>query len=143
MNDLRKNGISLRLLGSGLYRDGYKVRDCDLVFKFPRTIELKSGKKSLAEGRKHSAAEIRRLRRLRQVGALDPFLPEIFYYDKKSGVIGMRYYPTFIDFEDQADAMGNVIGKLIHSLMRVTCGDIHTENVRRNKETAVIIDLGL
>ncbi len=142
-SDLRAAGVSLRLLGSGLYRDGYKVKDCDLVLKFPRKIALKSGKKSLAEGRKHSAAEIRRLRRLRQVTCLDKFLPEIFYYDKKSGVIGMKYYPTFTDFEDQADAMGTVIESLIFGVSRIRCTDIHTENVRQNKERAVIIDLGL
>jgi tRNA A-37 threonylcarbamoyl transferase component Bud32 len=135
--------VKLRLLGVGLYREGFKVRDCDLVIKFPRQMALKSGKKSLTEGKKHSAQEIRRLRRLRQVGTLNTFLPEVFYYDKKSGVIAMKYYSKFSDFEEQADAMGGIIESLIFRLTRVRCGDIHTDNVRQDKDHAIIIDLGL
>jgi tRNA A-37 threonylcarbamoyl transferase component Bud32 len=123
----------MRILGEGVYRSGYKVRHCDLVIKFPTD----------AEGVKHSAQEIKRLRRLKQCGTLDRFLPEVFYYDKKSGVIVMRYYPEFVDFEDEADAMGSMIGALIQRLTRVKCSDIHTDNVRQNKDDAIIIDLGL
>lgn len=128
----------MRLLGTGAFRDGYKVRNCDLVIKFPQT--LKAGPE---EGRQHSAQEIRRLRRLRKSGTLGEFLPEVFYYDKKSGVIAMRYYREFDDFEDQADAMGKMIQKLIYRIARVRCTDIHTDNVRRGRQwNAILIDLG-
>jgi len=124
----------MRLLGKGLFRSGYKIKGCDLVIKFP-------GSKS--EDRQHSRAEIRRLRRLRKAGTLGEFLPEVFYYDSKSGVIVMRYYREFDNFEKQADAMGRMIQKLIYRIARVYCSDIHTENVRRREQKdCVLIDLG-
>jgi len=124
----------MRLLGKGLFRSGYKIKGCDLVIKFPGDD---------AEDKQHSRAEIRRLRRLRKAGTLGEFLPEVFYYDPKSGVVVMRYYREFENFEKQADAMGRMIQKLIFRIARVRCTDIHTENVRkRDMKDAVLIDLG-
>lgn len=123
----------MRLLGKGLFRMGYKIRNCDLVIKFPMG----------EEGRRHSAQEIRHVKRLKKDRTLTRFLPEIFYYSKKSGVILMRYYPQFRDFEEQADALGRLIGRLIYRVTRVPCTDVHTENVRQGPfERAIIIDLG-
>lgn len=128
----------MRLLGTGMFRSGYKVRHTDVVIKFPVDAD--------AEGIQHSTQEMRRLRRLKSAGTLNPFLPEVFYYNKKSGVIAMRYYPEFEGYEEQADAMGKMIGKLIYRIARVQCNDIHTENVRKGRwdglKNAVIIDLG-
>ncbi len=131
--DLRTAGIRLRLLGEGLYRAGFKVINCDLVVKFPE----KTG------GRAHARSEMRRLSRLKKLGVLDRFLPEVLYFDRETGVIAMRYYPAFEDFEAQADALGHLAGVLIRRLTRVSCSDIHTENVRQGLKNAVIIDLGL
>lgn len=136
--EARAAGIKMRLLGTGLFRSGYKIKNSDVVLKFPHN----SGDVRLREGIEHSTQEIRRLRRLRAVGGLDQFLPEILYYDKKAGVIAMRYYPEFEGFEEQADAMGAMIGKLLFKIARVRCTDIHTENVRKARWNAVIIDLG-
>jgi len=130
---LREAGVRLRLLGTGLYRAGFKVVNCDLVVKFPE----KTG------GRGHAASEMRRLKRLKKLGVLDKFLPEVLYYDKPTGVIAMRYYPAYEDFEAQADALGHLAGVLIHRLTRVHCSDIHTDNVRQGVKNAVVIDLGL
>jgi len=74
-----------------------------------------------------------------------PHLPEVFYYDQTHGIIVMRKYPKYDSFEDQADAMGQMIQRLIYAVTRVKCQDIHTENVRKrrmNHEGAVLIDLG-
>ncbi len=134
-SDIRAAGIRLRLLGKGLYRNGFKVVNCDLVIKMP--IETGNG------GREHSASEMRRIRRLRQFGKMEKFLPEIFYYNKTSGVLAMRYYPAYESFEDQADALGTLAGELIWCWTTIKCNDIHTENVREGPRNAVIIDLGL
>ena len=137
VEEARAAGFKMRKLGEGMYRRVYKVKNYDIVFKFPgATAETKTG------GRKHAAQEMNRLKRLRRCEALHRFLPEIYYYDKDSGVIAMKYYPPFADFEEEADAMGRMIGTLIQKLTRVRCNDIHTENVRQNREDTVIIDLG-
>ena len=88
--------------------------------------------------------EIRRIRKLRESSTLTPFLPEVIYYDRKAGVVAMRYYEAFEDFERQADAMGKMIGKMIYRISGVKCTDVHTENVRRGRGRldAILIDLG-
>ena len=134
----RAAGIEMRLLGKGLFRSGYKVRGCDIVIKFP----LRTSNKTELENVQHARQEIARLKRLRKVAELVPYLPEVFYYDPKSGVTAMRHYPMFRDFEEQADAMGRMIQKLIFRIARVRCTDIHTENVRRQNQDAILIDLG-
>jgi hypothetical protein len=134
--DVRKAGIKMRLLGTGMFRSGYKVRNTDVVLKFP---VVTSGDRE--EGIQHSKQEIDRLRRLKRAGTVEQFLPEVFYYNKKTGVIAMRYYPAYDGFEEQADAMGKMVSKLFYRIARVRCTDIHTENVRKG-ENAIIIDLG-
>ena len=74
-----------------------------------------------------------------------PHLPEVFYHDKKSGVIVMRKYPKYDNYKSQADAMGEMIQRLVYKLTKVSCSDIHSENVRKrrfNKEQSVLVDLG-
>ena len=91
----------------------------------------------------HSADEVRRIRQLQKEGTLKDFLPEVFYHDKKSGTVVMRYYPKFKDFESQADAMGEIISHLIYKATRIRCSDVHTENIRCGKSRlAILIDLG-
>src|SRR5216684_6048992 len=83
VEELRAAGVEMRLLGKGLFRKGYKIKNCDLVIKFPIG----------EEGKIHTRDEVRRLKRLKKDVILKRFLPEVFYYNKKSGVILMRYYP--------------------------------------------------
>lgn len=74
-----------------------------------------------------------------------PHLPEVFYYDKARGIVVMRKYPKYDSFEDQADAMGQMIQRLIFAVVGIRCQDIHTENVRKrrmNHDQSVLIDLG-
>lgn len=137
MGQLRAAGLKLKLLGCGAYREAFKVVNCDVVVKFPIS-------KSTSQGVKHSQQEMRRIRRLRESNTLAPFLPEVLYYDKATGVIAMRYYPEFEDFEKEADAMGKMIQKMIYRISGVKCTDVHTENVRRGRGRldAILIDLG-
>lgn len=130
--------MKLKLLGVGLFREGFKIKNSDVVIKFPLRAE------TTKEGIEHSRSEMRRLRRLRATGTLEPFLPEVLYYDKKNGVIAMRYYKNFESYEQQADAMGRMIEKMIYRIAHVRVTDIHTENVRRGRASrdVTLIDLG-
>jgi hypothetical protein len=133
--------MKLRFLGKGLFREGFKVVNSDVVVKFP--LEFSMNDDDPTEGRIHSKQEIRRLKRLKKEGTLKRYLPEIFYYNTKTGVIAMRYYEEFDNFEEQADAMGQMMGTLIPRVTRVRCDDIHTENIRRGpNDRAILIDLG-
>lgn len=138
MGELRAAGLRLRLQGAGAFREAFRFVNCDLIVKFPRS-------KTTSEGIKHTQEEIERLRQLQKHAKLRRYLPEIFYYDRGSGVIVMRYYPEFEDYEKTADAMGEMIGKLIQAVTGVPCTDIHTENVRKGpggRKEVILIDLG-
>jgi hypothetical protein len=125
--------MKLRFLGKGLFREGFKVVNSDVVVKFPIGYE----------GSAHSRQEMRRLRRLKKEGTLRRYIPEIFYYRAETGVIAMRYYEMFVDFEEQANAIGGMLGTLIPRVTRVNCDDIHTGNIRRGPNgRAILIDLG-
>jgi hypothetical protein len=129
-------GLPVRRLGAGLFRAGYKIRGCDLVVKFP----LIAGNTEAIE---HTAAEMRRIRRLSQSAAIRPYLPTVHYFDKKNGIIVMQYYPKFEDDEHLADALGSMAQRLIRRISHVNCSDIHTGNVRKGSQyTPVIIDFG-
>ena len=137
--DFKAIGLPLRWIGTGAFRECCEVLNCDLVVKFP--LPRKKG----VSGKRHTATEMARLKRLRKHRVMLPHLPEVFYYDKTHGIIVMRKYPKYDSFEDQADAMGQMIQRLIYAVTRVKCQDIHTENVRKrrmNHEGAVLIDLG-
>ncbi len=71
-----------------------------------------------------------------------PHLPEVFYYDKTKGIVVMRKYPKYWSFENQANAMGRMIQRLVYAVTRVKCQDIHTGNVRRGRAQSILIDLG-
>lgn len=134
---LRREGMTLRLLGVGAYREAFRIKNSDVVVKFPRT-------KTESEGKKHGRQEMARIKRLSESTCLREFLPEVVYYDHDTGVIAMRYYGTFRGFEEQADAMGTMIQKLVTRISGVRCTDVHTENVRRGRgrKDCVLIDLG-
>lgn len=134
---LRREGMRLRLLGVGAYREAYRIVNADVVIKFPRS-------KTTNEGRKHSQQEMARIKQLKENTCLAEFLPEVLYYDKSTGVIAMRHYSEFKGFEEQADAMGRMIQKMMTRLSGVQCTDVHTENVRRGRgrQDCILIDLG-
>jgi len=137
--DFRRAGLQLTFLGRGVFREVCKVRNCDLVVKFP--LDDKLGDSD--EGKEHSLAEIRRVRRLNKFRVMRRHLPKIYYYDKDSGVLVMHYYPKFTTYEAEADAMGQMIQELIKSSTRVRCTDIHSENVHVTRMgDAVVIDFG-
>jgi hypothetical protein len=70
-----------------VFRSAYRVKDTDLVIKFPQEPNKNYAKS-------HSAAEVRKIKHFTQYKSLRPHLPKIFYHDKKSGVLVMkRYYP--------------------------------------------------
>lgn len=131
--DFRKLGIALRFIGEGVYRRTYRIVASDLVVKIPIQD---------AGGIQHSKDEIVRLRKLKRYRVMRAYLPVIQWWDKKSGVVVMTYYPKFHDHEEQVDSMGKMVSRLIRAATGIYAGDIHSENVHKRDKTSVIIDLG-
>src|ERR1700675_3136620 len=80
-------GLNLIHVGSGAFRSAYRIKDTDLVIKFPQESDKRYAKF-------HSAAEVRKIKHFTQYKSLRPHVPKIYYHDTKTGVIVMkRYYP--------------------------------------------------
>ena len=135
-SEFLKVGIPLTRISEdqGLFRKVYKVRNCDLVVKFPKALS----------GKIHSRDEVTRIKKLRRFAVMRPHLPTVHYFDAVNSVLVMDYCPKFTTYEKEADAMGAFIMKLIKSATGFALGDIHSENVHKHvsRDSAVIIDCG-
>ena len=129
----RDIGIKLRYIDEGVFRKVYKISGCPLVVKFP----VDSG------GIQHSVSEMRRIRRLGRIKELLPHLPKVLYFNGKSGLVVMEYYPA-LDPEKGVELLGKVIKKLVSRIAQVAMSDIHSDNIRRGKRGEIVVfsDLG-
>lgn len=119
--DFGKAGIPFgKNLGGGVFREAYQIKDLPLVVKFP--IE--------DDGIDHSRDEMRKIKKFSKFKFLRKYLPKVYYYDRQSGVIVMKFYEDFEDCGDACDAVGTLAGELIKRLTGVSMVDIHSENVR-------------
>ena len=139
--EFRKAGIKLRYLGNGVFREVYKIQGCPLVVKFPLNEE-----QDFAGGVQHSASEVRRIARLSHIQELKPHLPKIHYFDKENGVLVMRYYPK-MERDRAIELLGAIVKKLVSKIARVQMSDIHSDNIRHQKDASaagrlVFVDLG-
>ena len=123
--EFKDAGVPLgRLVGSGVFREVVRVKGCDLVVKFP----LDDG--GYRDGRMHTTVELRKLKKLAEYPWMRRYLPKVHYHDPKSGVLVMRYYPRFKNYEDQIEGLGNLIRVLLRRITGVNISDIHCENIR-------------
>ena len=141
--EFKKAGVPLgRLVGAGVFREVVRVKDCDLVVKFP----LDDG--GYRDGKIHTTVELRKLKKLAQYPWMRKYLPKVYYHDPKSGVLVMKFYPEFGDEDDQIDGLGNLIRTLIRRTTGVDIADIHSENVRNGtrheaiKYLPILVDVG-
>jgi hypothetical protein len=135
-SEFNKIGIPLTRISEdqGIFRKVYKVRNCDLVVKFPKA----------RSGAIHTRDEVAKIKKLKKFAVMRPHLPTVHYYDAANSVLVIDYCPKFTTYEKEADAMGAFIMRLIKSATGVTIGDIHSENVHKHvtRDNAVIIDAG-
>jgi hypothetical protein len=141
----RKAGIHLRRLGEGAFRRVYliDVPRNPLVVKFP----LGYGKTSsdYSEGIEHSRIEVRRIEKLAGFTDLRPHLPKILYFDKRHGVVVMRYYKS-PDTYEYPDLLAQVLRKVVRRLTKIDLGDLGrcnsgvTGHYRRSR--LILTDLG-
>jgi hypothetical protein len=129
-------GIKLRYIDEGVFRQVYKISGCPLVVKFP----LNDG--SVVDGVQHSISEVNRIKRLSKIKELLPHLPKIHYFDRKNGVLVMRYYKS-LEGSRAIEQLGRVIRKLVSRVARVAMSDIHADNIRQGIQGGVVFsDLG-
>lgn len=132
-----KIGLHLKIIDAGVFRETWQIRGLPLAVKFPLD----------RDGVYHSRTEMRKIARLSRFPSLRKYLPKIYYYDSKSGVIVMKFYPNFYDDIDACEAVGDLAGVLLKELTGVEVIDIHsgnirTKNPRRESPKVVLVDLG-
>lgn len=135
-----KANFLLKKVGDGLFRNVYAIDD--LVVKVPKKSNLKTDHTSNLYHARAEVRQINRIRKMKKYKLLRSFLPEIYYFDKKSGILLMPYYqkPTKKDAEVAAE----IFSRLAREVGRHSGGDIHDQNVMYDleNETYVIVDLG-
>lgn len=122
--------LSLDKVGEGSFRKAYRITGTTLLIKFPL------GK----EGKVHTRAEVRKIRRLSQYRSLRSHVPPIYYYNSKDGVVVMRYYNTPLDLDGRARE--RLIRKVIKELTGVTLGDSVDDNVKQHRGRLIFVDCG-
>lgn len=134
--------------GVGAFREVMKVKSLPLVVKFPLaegSHDPRRGKKlSYRSGKMHSTAEVRKIAKLSKIRWMRPYLPKVYYHDRKSGVLVMHWYKNFDDDVDALRALGRMVTRLVYRWTNVGITDIHEDNVRmgRTKKDTILIDLG-
>lgn len=139
--EFKKIGLHLKFVGAGAFREVCRIKDCDLVVKFP--LNEAKGKKDYRAGKLHSTNEVKRIKALSAYSELRPHLPKVHYHNRKTGVLVMQYYESFDkDTFQQFVKLGNVVIKLVKRLTGVTMSDVHWGNFHKEKNKGVFIDLG-
>jgi hypothetical protein len=136
-SEFRRIGLAIYKLGSGCFRTGYRIRETDLVVKFPQN----------SVGKYHTTLELKRIAQLKKYSSLRPHLPPVYYHNKKTGVLVTRFYRRG-DRHDNFWTLGVLLAKLIREKTGVELCDIREDNMRlggqrkRGRDRCVLIDLG-
>lgn len=142
--ELKKLGFKLVPLDSGAYRAVVKIKNSSVVVKFPIS----------ESGVNHARAEYNTVQKVLKNKRLEPlrkFMPEIYYFDKTSGVIVMEYYKPV-----KPNKYGLMISDLLRHIVRLVhpyakkghSTDVACSNIGLGKddwgnyERPVILDLG-
>jgi hypothetical protein len=150
--DFAKIGVPLkaRAEGSGVFREAVGALYLPLVVKFPLCGGKMpaSGNDDYHEGKRHTTAEVKRIARLGKFSFMRKYLPKVYYHDRKSGVLVMHWYDTFINDFDAYCSLGNMVADLMYRLTGVKTIDIHSGNTRtsspkrKDRGRTILIDVG-
>jgi len=135
---------------AGVFREAVKACNLPLCVKFPLLAGkmTKNGNDDYHEGRWHTTTEVKRIERFSKFPFMRKYLPKIYYHDRKSGVLVMRWYDKFEDEFVGYCSLGNMVADLMYRLTGVKTLDIHGGNTRTSnprkgeKGHTVLIDMG-
>lgn len=135
--DFAKAGVPLesKCLGAGVFREVYRVRELPFVVKFPLA----------GDGDEHTRSEVRRIEALSKYPKMRKYLPKVYYYDSRAGIVVMKYYPP-MDKNNKDAALERMAQSLVKDLTGMLLGDIHAGNVTtdtgRSSGRPIFLDLG-
>jgi hypothetical protein len=137
LEDFKVLNIPLIREGAGIFRVAYHVKGLPLLVKFPIDNDTTGG-------RAHSASEVRKIRKLRRFRWMRSYLPTIYFYDRRSGVLVLSWHAEFANDRDAFVALGALCTRTIKNSTGVLVSDIHEDNVRKGdqRRKIILIDLG-
>ena len=150
LKEIKELGLRLRKISNdeSLYRDVYKVVGIPMVLKIPHQEgTYNECPVSDAEARTHAFNECKAILRINQYKkyeSLRKFMPKLYYFDQKNGIIALHFYQPF-NFPEEAK---RVIARLVKGFVDAICplddNDVHYDNIAVGDKyyNPVIIDLG-
>jgi|ERR1700677_150415 len=130
--------------GTGAFRHTYRIRETNLLIKFPLKYSYPNGNGGKTwhsnEGKNHSRMEVKKIRALLKFPMWRKHLPPIYYFNSRDGVIVTKYYrprKKSLYFAERNILVRN----LVKEFCGVILGDLTDDNVRVD-DNLVIIDLG-
>lgn len=118
VSDLKKTGLKYKRIGDGAFRKVYLIEN-KVVAKFPKEDKEEFSFDDYKENVAHAVTEInaiRNIKKYKKYKALRPFVPEMFYANKKTGIVLMercrkvKYTVAHITASTLATVMHELLG---------------------------------
>jgi hypothetical protein len=139
-------GIKMRKIGSGAFRNVYRIGTLEIVAKFPKNKYSDFDYEDNVNHAMHELKIINKIKKDKRYLALKPFIPTVYYANETNGVMVVEYCPA-LRGSVVASAVQGILGSLFEILFKKDAGtdmDIHEYNVGRNRDDQFkVIDLGL
>lgn len=136
--DFAEAGVPLEIesLGEGVFRVVYRAHKLPLVVKFPLA----------GDGDDHTRSEVRRIKALSKYPKMRKYLPKVYYYDSRAGIVVMKYYPPMDKGLIKDASLERLAQNLVKDLTGMLLGDIHAGNVTtdtgQSNGRPIFLDLG-
>jgi len=148
LKEFKTLGLLGRYVGSGVFRESFRIRGTNLIVKFPLNESRHGRTPVYKSGIAHSRAEMRRVHKLKKIKALRAHLPKVWYYDKTHGIVVMPHYIKLGGYGgwNKIEMLGKVINKLMKQYAHTAMNDIQGDNTRmtagKYNKRIVFVDLG-
>ena len=133
VQEARAAGLRLWEIGEnrGAFRRTYGIWGTGLVIKFPRV--------NWGDSVRHTQDEVKKIRALNEFKVMRRYLPPVYYYNNRDGVMVTDYYPKVSPSKN----LGPMFTELLFAYTGVVVGDLFGDNVRCTiSGEPVIVDLG-
>ena len=141
-SEVKELGLTLKMIGKGLFRKAYRVNDLPLILKTPRHGCAHPDYDSEMYHMKQEVERIRDIKKSRRFRPFRRYLPDILYFNKDTGVLLMPEYEKVGNVSRRV--VSDILSNLSYDLNDGSGSDLHDENIRYDptREGYVIIDLG-
>lgn len=137
-------GLPLQFVAEGQFREVYHIVGTSIVVKIPRVrgCSHRTHKKNVA----HATTEYRAWRRIMSRGYTEirPYMPEILYHNKATGLVLMRQYRPVPRLKKNRETLSRLGRSISRIVAETRFPDVHAGNAGIDEDGNIrLIDLGL